>query len=104
MGITNSCGTAMFASVASAIKNNLLASTEEIKVVNKGGFVTVKVDENWGGMMKGNATYIFKSIVSWNEDSPTQFTETERESFHAETSAYDKLSASVKTVIAESNF
>lgn len=103
VGITNSCGTAMFASVACAIKNDLLYFNTEIKVVNKGGYVIVLVQEDWGGTMKGNATYIFKSTVSWNEDSPGHFTETERTNFPAETSAYNKLADSVQPVIAASN-
>ncbi len=103
VGITNSCGTAMFASVASAIKNNLLRVDEEIKVINKGGFIKVIVNEDWGGTMYGNATYNFRSTIEWDRKLPFRYKETERKMVKNEDDAYIKMQASVLEYIEASN-
>ncbi len=95
VGITNSCGTAMFASVAAAIKNKLLNAGEEIKVINKGGFIKVVVNEDWDGIMYGNATYNFRSIIKWDSKYPFRYTETERKMVKDEEDAYIQMQASV---------
>lgn len=103
VGITNSCGTAMFASVASAIKNNLLRVDEEIKVINKGGFIKVIVNEDWGGTMYGNATYNFRSTIEWHRKLPFRYKETERKMVKNEDDAYILMQASVLEYIEASN-
>lgn len=103
VGITNSCGTAMFASVACAIKNKKLPFDKVIKIINKGGFVTVIVHEDFTGKMHGNATYIFRSCITWDRKFPFKYAETNRILINAETHAYDKLEASVHEYIQSSN-
>lgn len=58
VGLTNSCGTAMVAATVTACIQNLTDKNANITVLNKGGFITVKVMDDLSAKMTGNATYL----------------------------------------------
>ncbi len=68
VGITNSCGTAMCASIISAVKNNYLSSNKEIRVINKGGYVLICVNKDYSCRLIGNATYVFSATIDFDID------------------------------------
>ncbi len=94
VGLTNACGTAMFASVVVATQNGLLAQGEWIKVRNAGGFILIKLNEDYSGYMTGNATYVYSAHLTFDFAQPNDFAVDNYEDFILEVKAYEGLKTS----------
>jgi diaminopimelate epimerase len=94
VGLTHSCGTAMCSSVISGVKLGKLPVEQTIKVINKGGFIEVKVLEDGYCLMTGNATFLYQSYLELNENGfPKPLPK--REEFTSEIESYQELVASL---------
>lgn len=91
VGITNSCGTAMFSSVVAACKNNFLQLNQMIDVKNKGGFIRICLNDNFGGIMIGNASYVYAGKIAFTDSSMTTFSFEPTHQYQEEVIAYEKL-------------
>jgi diaminopimelate epimerase len=97
VGITNACGTAMCSSVISGIALGKLPVDTTIKVINRGGFIEVKVLSDGYCLMTGNATFEYQSYFHVGEDG-AMIVGGEKEVFTLEKSAYDQLVTSLPVV------
>lgn len=91
VGLTNACGTAMFASVVVATKNGLLTPGAWIKVKNAGGFILIKLNADYSGFMTGNATYLYSAHLTFDFAAPYDFILEDYEDIAAEQEAYNAL-------------
>ena len=94
-GITDSCGTGMFASGVVSVLLSYSPENEWITVLNNGGFVKVKVYPGSKGSLigelLGNATNEFKAELDFDFDAPGEARLTEVIPCTAEKLGYDKL-------------
>ncbi|KHE70678.1 diaminopimelate epimerase [Halobacillus sp. BBL2006] len=93
VGLTNACGTAMS---ASSLVSTMLGPNEldtPIVVINKGGLVNCvvkKTDERYSIQLRGNGTYVYKSVVDVNFDDK-EFQVHEKTFFNEENEKYQQL-------------
>ncbi|MBL7774605.1 MAG: diaminopimelate epimerase [Saprospiraceae bacterium] len=96
-GITDSCGTGMFASGVVAVRLGLSPENEWITVLNNGGFVKVRVhpqpDGSYRGELLGNATLEFTARLDFDFDAPAAARLSDKTPCTAESAAYEKLVA-----------
>lgn len=100
VGLTKSCGTGMVSSsIATLLKHGISAKT--YNVYNDGGMIQCKVTKNEDGifrvMMRGNATFIYKSTISIERNF--NYSEGEREYFTKENQCYEEFLAYTKNII-----
>jgi diaminopimelate epimerase len=63
VGLTNSCGSAMAASVFAAGLTGRVAQGEEVRVFNKGGLVRGSADVGAMVTIRGNATFLYDATI-----------------------------------------
>lgn len=77
VGLTNACGTGMFASTVVAATLNTVPFSEWITVHNPGGKVKCKVEKRETGelygYLLGNATYIYSTTIEFNLEELANF-------------------------------
>jgi len=95
VGLTNACGTAMIASTITMNLANEILKNEWIIVQNKGGFIKVKIAEDWSTIMIGNANYVFKSNLIALDLEKEAFEIDQQIYFNDEISAYETLKANL---------
>lgn len=94
-GITDSCGTGMFASGVASALLGYTPQNEWVTVLNNGGFVKVRVfpgpDGGLIGELLGNATKEFTAVLEFDFSAPTGARLSEKVLCTEEKLAYDKL-------------
>lgn len=92
VGLTNACGTGMFASVVAGSQEGVVPLETWVTVYNPGGFTRCYIRPDLSGYMIGNATYEYALAVSVEADGHA--TQAERtQVYTAETEAYAALRA-----------
>jgi len=92
VGITHSCGTAMSASAYASVLNKIVEGAKPIFVFNKGGMVVCDVSNAQDKIiLKGNATFIFESMVDLNKDYTVINQQDRQQIRQDEINAYTKL-------------
>lgn len=104
VGFTNACGTAMSASTLVSCLNGLNEIEKPVEVFNNGGKVRCvahKQNDTFKIDLIGNATYVYRTKVKVDLDSPENFTCSDKEIFTQETEQYAKLQEEVKGYLNE---
>lgn len=91
VGLTNACGTAMIASTITMQLADEIPKVEWIKVQNKGGFIKVRIAEDWSTQMIGNANYVFKTNLIALDLDNNKFETDQKIYFNEEIAAYKTL-------------
>jgi diaminopimelate epimerase len=95
VGLTNACGTGMFATSVIAHLLHAIPLNEWITVYNRGGFVRMRVrqDEQGGyaGDLLGNATFEYSGQLDFEEDQLASFSLQNKEVRQTEIDQYKKL-------------
>ena len=95
VGITYSCGTGMFATTISAATAGHVKKGEWVTLFNKGGYTKCLVNDDLGGRMIGNASYIYDADIDFDFENNTITSSVPGKLYDAETHAYEKLLAHV---------
>ena len=93
VGITFSCGTGMFATAVSAVKNGLAEPNKWITLLNKGGYTKCFINDDFSGKMIGNASYLYESDIDFDFKNLEIITHQSGKTYSEEIEAYDKLVA-----------
>lgn len=95
VGLTKSCGTGMIASSIIVCLNDESKLFKEIKVFNDGGMIKCTVYKNdldaYNVKFVGNATFVFKSTIDYDNQETFEELKFTREPFIEETNEYSKL-------------
>jgi len=91
VGITFSCGTGMFATAVSAVKNGLVAADKWVTLLNKGGYTKCFINSDFSGKMIGNASYLYDANIDFDFKNLEIVTHESGKTYTEEIEAYDKL-------------
>jgi diaminopimelate epimerase len=104
VGLTNACGTGMFATSVVAHLLKAIPLNEWVTVYNRGGFVRIRIrqdeQERYTGDLLGNATFEYSVRIHFENGNPGAFSLQEKEIRQAEIDQYQKLQEYAEQQIA----